>query len=520
MAPVVKVDSSRGTFVSGISYTCKKYAPGITFNSFECWAPPGLRDGEAAVYFFMEWGDAEKGQKTLQPLMESGAIPPGITIHTLAGDRMPVRDGEIQRNQRCIEYDQPGRDFPSVIVEELIPYAEKVLGIKASSDPNLHFVTGASSGGIAAWNAAWYRNDYFRRCYCNSPTFSNMRDGNMLIRQARKCETRPIRVWLSAGTDEPDYYFGDSYFVAEDAVGAFRFAGYELRYDRFVHEGHGTHWGSDEYMAKVLTWLFEDWKNKPVTVNTNPVRVHDLIVKGTTWKPSTHKMSAPVREVVSVDGCNLFSVSPDNRFVISERIGADGNRTEPIRLAPFELAWDVSRPGGFAIVRLAKNDRLLVATELGVQSVEPFGIADAVLPLPDDLKCDNVELRGDILYASSGTLVFERPLDPDAPAPGYADEFWYSREHEPAGNVCELIGSAVMSARFAGIKSIVINTDGKTDEVVNDKSGRNSTVEFELIEKSVNIKGFSRNLYIKRNMRTDEAAIEQLKREWRYETDK
>ena len=76
--------------------------------------------------------------------------------------------------------------------------------------------------GIAAWNACWYRNDWFRRSYCNSPTFSDMRGGNQLMSLVRKCETRPIRTYLTVGTAESAYSFGDSFFVTEDAAEALR----------------------------------------------------------------------------------------------------------------------------------------------------------------------------------------------------------------------------------------------------------------------------------------------------------
>jgi len=339
--------------------------------------------------------------------------------------------------------------------------------VRASRSPDLHFIAGASSGGIAAWNACWYRNDWFRRCYCNSPTFSNMRGGNQLMPLVRKCETRPIRAYLTAGTFEPDYFFGDSYFVAEDAVGALRFAGYEVRYERFPHAPHGAKWGEPTFLGKVLSWLFEDWKTKPVTVATNPIRVRNAVVKGNGWRECNFAMPAPLAEVRSSDRWRVYSVSPTNRFVMTERARNDGTRDQLNRLAPLELAWNATRVGGTALA-LAADDRLWVATELGVQGVVSCGLTDVVLPLPDDLPCDNVALVGTNLYASSGERVFHRYVKTGAAdlakvqpprTPGYGDDFWYSREHEPAGGMAELLGSYVIAGRIAGVVSVLSDAE-------------------------------------------------------------
>jgi len=444
--------------------TCERFEPGTVVN-YSCWASDGAMSGEAGVYVFIEW-DVRSVTNVLAKLMDEGTIPAGLVVSFNAGS-LPVASGGSSRGMRAGELDQPGTEYPSAIIEEIVPAAEKLLGVKGSVSPDLHFITGASSGGIAAWNACWFRNDYFRRSYCNSPTFSNMRGGNQLMPLVRKCEARPISTYVTCGTDEPDYFFGDSYFVAEDAASALRFAGYEMRFERYPHKGHGVMWGDAGHLGKVLAWLFEDWRTKPVSVATNPLRVRDAIVKGTTWEVCEFTMPAPRREGRSCDRERLYSVSPDNRFVMSERVKADGTRDQRLRLAPLELAWNATRVGGTALA-VAADDRVWVATELGVQGIVSFGLTDVVLPLPGDLPCDNIVLVGTNLYASSGAKVFRRPVrvgaaDPaktTAPStPGYADGFWYSREHEPAGGVGELLGSYVTAGRIAGVVSVLSDRD-------------------------------------------------------------
>jgi len=441
--------------ITNASLRCTRYEPGTEFR-YDCWKPDAPAGAELGVYMMLEYG-LSRSIEALGPLMAKGEIPWGIVIGMGAGrDWNP--EGTAHCGMRCEEFDQVGTEFPNAIIEEIIPDAARRLGVKVTDKADCHFITGGSSGGLASWNACWFRNDYFRRAFLSSPTFSAMRGGNTLMPLIRKCEARPIRVWMTVGTDEPDYFFGDSYHVAMDALSAMRFAGYEIRFERIEGGGHCAKYWDREYFQKAMRWIFEDWKTKPVTTVTHPIRVRDLIVKGTSWKESPHVMKAPVRTVI--DGWIEYSVSPENRFISAKHLAKDGTRTPAPNHAPLELAWNVSEPGGKAIA-LMPCGRVLVATGLGVQSAIKWGMVDAILPLPGDVPCDNVELEGHTLYASSCGRVWERPLNPDATSPGYSDDFWYGRHHSPAGSMAELLGSYVTAGRIAGVVSVLSDHDYK-----------------------------------------------------------
>lgn len=464
LAATVCADPHGGRSATGLSYTSSRHEMQTDFSGIGCWVPKSLK-GPAAVYVHLEQNIA-KASECLAPLMESGTIPQGMIV-SLSPGWCNDSAGRGRRWMRAVEFDSAGPSFPDALVEEIIPFCARTLGVTVDPSPDRHFITGASSGGFAAFNACWYRNDFFRRCYCNSPTFSNIRAGNTLMPLVRKSESRPIRVWISVGTTEPDYFFGDSYLVAADAASALRFAGYEVRYDRLANEGHGARFGSVDYTRQVMTWLFEDWKKKGVTVTTDQIRVRDLVKKGDDWRECAYEMPPPVLETRSTDGWRAIYVSPTNRFIMTARVNRDGSRDQVYRMAPLELAWNVSRPGGKALAQL-EDGRILVATELGVQGAVPFGILDLVLPLPGDLPCDNLTVAGDTLYAASGRRVFRRTLakraaDPaktSAPTtPGYADGFGYSRRHEPSGGMAEMLGSYITAGRIAGVVSVLSDAD-------------------------------------------------------------
>ena len=142
-----------------------------------------------------------------------------------------------------------------------------------------------------------------------------------------------------------------------------------------------------------------------------------------------------------------YRVAPDSRFVLADTLDAAGRTTGTYALSTLHIAWNARQVGANALALLA-DDRVLVATELGVQGVVSFGITDLILPLPGDLPADNIAVEGRTLYVSSGAHVFRRELripaaDPAVTAaptsPGYNDGFDYSREHLPVTVECRAI---------------------------------------------------------------------------------
>ena len=118
-------------------------------------------------------------------------------------------------------------------------------------------------------------------------------------------------------------------------------------------------------------------------------------------------------------------------------IKEDGTLENLSKLAPLHLKYDFLKPGA-ADIAVLSNDRVLAATELGVQGVISFGLTDLILPLPGDLAVDKIAVHGTTLYALAGDELFCRELkipgieadsDPSTPDTGYGDGFPYMRSH-------------------------------------------------------------------------------------------
>jgi enterochelin esterase-like enzyme len=94
---------------------------------------------------------------TLDTLIAERRIPSLIAIFAASGG------DDAQGSQRGLEYDTMSGLFAEFVDTELVPFVEDRCGVNLTSDANARAVMGGSSGGSAAFTAAFYRPDLFRR---------------------------------------------------------------------------------------------------------------------------------------------------------------------------------------------------------------------------------------------------------------------------------------------------------------------------------------------------------------------
>jgi len=402
---------------------------------------------ELALYVLLECGI-----KDISPILESfideDIMPAGMFLSLGAGTLRATQSGGANRGMRAEEFDQYGREFPDFLVEELIPAAAKAAGVTLSASPDMHLITGGSSGGMCAWNAAWFRNDYFRRVFLSSPTFSAIRGGEEPMVLLRKMESRPIRIYMTVGTKEPDYYFGSSYYAACNAWKAFQFAKYDAKFEEFPNEGHCCRRTDPQLLRQAMQFLWNNWKTEPVRTLGNQIRIDQVLDRKSAWEETRDEFPSkilPQNEhglysfdkariylaargkekkvvadgfsdvsdiAVSSDRWRMYIADRGRRFLYAMSIMPDGTLGQLYKLAPLHLAHDC-RTIGASDLCVDASDRVYAATELGIQGVISFGVTDLILPLPGDLPADRVAFGGqkmNILYAVSGNRVFKREL--------------------------------------------------------------------------------------------------------------
>ena len=224
-----------------------------------------------------------------------------------------------------------------------------------------------------------------------------------------------------------------------------------------------------------MEFVWKGWQDTPISVPGNQIRVDGVLEQSSAWEetrefperaaevpaPNGGFYAAAKHAIVlrrngeeksvsdglghvtalacSSDAWRLYVADLTRRFIFAYSILPDGTLGAQYKLAALHLPHDCHQIGATDIC-VSDADRIFVATELGVQGIVSFGLADIILPLPDDAPARRVALTNDgWLYAASDDRIYRRKVKARAvvsgkctpPAtPGYGDGFDYSRPHE------------------------------------------------------------------------------------------
>ena len=134
----------------------------------------------------------------LDNLIAAEAIPPCIGVFINPGS------SEANPRQRSFEYDSMTPLYSRFLLDELLPLVQAEY--KISSDPVRRAICGASSGGIAAFTAAWFTchaAQGFARVIAHVGSFTNIRGGHNWPWLVRNNPRKPIVKIHLQGTIEP-----------------------------------------------------------------------------------------------------------------------------------------------------------------------------------------------------------------------------------------------------------------------------------------------------------------------------
>ena len=351
-------------------------------------------------------GMLECNPAVMEKLIAEKIMPPTVTVGVVAATYSATQEGGFNRSVRSPEYDGLGSSLPDFLIEELLPALAPLLpqGMTFSTDPDRNMACGGSSGGIAAWNVCWERNDRFRRCYISSPTYSCFRGGDCYPFLMRKYETKKIRVYITTGTDDMRNSAGDWYLEDLSAKEALEFAGYEYEFLEFANGPHCAGYGDAETLEKALRFL---WSVPTAGVRHFAPRVADIFEVGSEWEKTLDTMPAapgcPYSFVgknillgekvvatlpgnvsalaLSSDRWRLYAATTERRFVYAYAILPDGSLIDGYAHGHLHLKDDLCKAGASGIC-IDSGDRLYAATELGIQTISQQGENNTILPLP------------------------------------------------------------------------------------------------------------------------------------------
>src|SRR6266545_2520799 len=113
-----------------------------------------------------------------------------------------------------------------------------------SKEPNDYAIAGSSSGGMAAFNAAWNRPQVFHRVLSFIGSFTNLRGGEGLASRIRKTEPKPRRVFLQDGRNDQDIYSGNWFLANQEMFSALE---EQVAFCRKAHQYIGHERGPSEH---------------------------------------------------------------------------------------------------------------------------------------------------------------------------------------------------------------------------------------------------------------------------------
>src|SRR5216684_6582 len=146
------------------------------------------------------------------------------------------------RRMRSIEYDTVNDQYARFLRDEVLP--EVYVKYNIRKDGYSRAIAGNSSGGICAFNVAWFQPDQFSRVLSRIGSFTSIQwkpgvidGGNVYPFKIRKEQKRNIRVWLQDGTEDLENEHGSWPLQNVQMANSLKMKNYDFH----LSFGTGTH---------------------------------------------------------------------------------------------------------------------------------------------------------------------------------------------------------------------------------------------------------------------------------------
>lgn len=209
------------------------------------------QDGEVNV----DRNGASHTLNVIDNLTHEKLIPVTVNVFISPG----TADG---KRMRSIEYDTVNDTYERFLKDEILAEVAKEYNIR--TDAYSRAIIGESSGGICAFNAAWFHPEMFSRVISRVGSFTSIQwhpgeieGGNVYPFKVRKEPKRNIRVWLQDGDDDLENQFGSWPLQNLDMANSLKMMGYDFHLS-FGPGKHGRIDGQMEAPAE-LVWLWRDY---------------------------------------------------------------------------------------------------------------------------------------------------------------------------------------------------------------------------------------------------------------------
>jgi gluconolactonase len=307
------------------TWSSSKLFPG-TARDYWVYVPAQYKPGEAAAVMVFQDGAGyvkEDGHSRIpvvfDNLIAKGQMPVTIAIMINPGVTPALSPEAEARYNRSHEYDALGDRYARFLIEEILPEVGKSYTL--TQDPNLRAISGSSSGGIAAFTAAWSRPDAFRRVLSFIGSYTNLRGGHVYASLVRKTEPKPLRVYLQDGRNDQNIYSGHWFIGNQDLASALEYARYDATFT-IGEEGHNMKHGGP-LMPDALRWLWRDWTQPIVASEGGSPRhyISQFLMPGKDWELLSSGHQFTEGPAVDKDGNVFFTDVPASKI---HKISPDG----------------------------------------------------------------------------------------------------------------------------------------------------------------------------------------------------
>ena len=198
---------------------------------------------------------AERTLNVVDNLIHDKKIPMMIVVM--------IQPGVVgEKAMRSIEYDTVDDTYDRFLRDEIL--ADVGQKYKLRSDSYSRAIGGNSSGGICAFNAAWFHPELFSRVLSRIGSFTSIQwhpgvieGGNVYPFKIRKEPHRNLRVWLQDGANDHENQFGSWPLQNLQMANSLKMMGYDVHFSF----GTGTHTGAQGHaeLPLELAWLWRDY---------------------------------------------------------------------------------------------------------------------------------------------------------------------------------------------------------------------------------------------------------------------
>lgn len=280
---------------------------------------PAQYEGKKPACVYVKTDGYNAREKTLlETMIATREMPVTVGVFVRPGELPAPMNGTLGRRNRCFEYDGISDNNLRFFTEELLPYVAQECQLNLSTDGNDRCIAGGSSGGIAAFTAAWHRPEAFSRVYSASGSWVAFRGGHEFPTMVRKFEAKPIRAFLTTATRDMENAAGDWFLLDQEMDKALKFSGYDYQF-RIIDGKHVA--GYMEHWREAMAYLWRGWPER-VQAGPSAPRAQEILIPGEGWQPVPGTWQDARSPACNAAGEVFFLAG--NRI---HRIGQDGQVT-------------------------------------------------------------------------------------------------------------------------------------------------------------------------------------------------